>query len=83
MQLIDHQQRAALEAAEAQPRGSIATVAAVHPDGISLILPGDTAPSEKHYAYNGAVTFAPGQRVHIVRESGTIIVEYPIKGGSA
>lgn len=62
--------------------GNIATVSAVHGDGIALILPGDTIPSEKHYPYNASATFEPGQRVHIIRESGTIIVEYPI-GGSA
>jgi len=60
--------------------GSIATVASVHSDGIALILPGDTAASDKHYPYNASATFEPGQRVHIARESGTIIVEYPIGG---
>ncbi|WP_302200347.1 hypothetical protein [uncultured Gemmiger sp.] len=60
--------------------GNIATVSAVFGDGIALILPGDTVASDKHYPFNTSATYEPGQRVHIVRESGTIIVEYPIGG---
>ena len=32
------------------------------------------------FLYNAAAAFAAGQRVHITRESGTILVEYPIGG---
>lgn len=69
---------------EAQARikqtANLATVASVYNDGVTLILPGETSPSAKRYPYNRACSFQPGQRVHIVRESGTIIVEYPIGG---
>lgn len=62
----------------------IAVVGSVHPDGIALIWPGETLESRKHYAYNAAVSFRPGQRVHLARvgsgTSGTYIVEYPIGG---
>lgn len=74
----NYQEKKTLEATS--QGGNIATVSAVHNDGIALILPGDTVASDKHYPYNAAVTFLAGQRVHIVRESGTIIVEYPIGG---
>lgn len=60
--------------------GNIATVSAVYSDGITLILPGNNAPTQKRYPYNSSVTFSSGQRVHILREGGTIIVEYPIGG---
>lgn len=56
----------------------IAVVGGVYPDGIALIFAGENTESAKHYAYNGAVKFSPGQRVHLVRVAGTYIVEYPI-----
>ncbi|WP_417095683.1 hypothetical protein [Gemmiger formicilis] len=74
----NYQQRKALEVTTKS--GNIATVSAVYSDGIALILPGDTAASDKHYPFNAAAQFVAGQRVHIARESGTIIVEYPIGG---
>lgn len=61
-------------------QSNIATVYGVHGDGISLILPGSDTPTEKHYPFNAACGFAPGDRVHICREGGTIIVEYPLGG---
>lgn len=76
------QQRAALDAESCMPSSSnIATVSAVSADGITLVLPGESTAGSKLYPYNAACTFAAGQRVHIARESGTIIVEYPIGGG--
>ena len=68
---------------ETPPIGNIAPVAGVYSDGIALILPGDTEATEKHYPYNASATFAVGQRVHIERDSGTIIVEYPIGGNGS
>lgn len=72
------------EKAELTPReqsaGCIATVGAVYADGITLQLPGETTVGPKRYPFNAAVVFSPGQRVHIAREGGTIIVEYPLGG---
>lgn len=56
----------------------LATVAAVYSDGITLIFDGQTAPTAKRYKFNTAVTFKSGQRVKVVKLSGTYIVEYPI-----
>lgn len=78
MPLIDHQTSEQLKKTPTPPGGNIATVAAVYEDGISLILPGTATASAKHYVYNAACSFAPGQRVHIAREGGTILVEYPL-----
>ena len=50
----------------------------VYSDGISLIFDGDSEPTAKHYKCNAALTFAAGQRVKIVKISGTYVVEYPI-----
>ena len=54
------------------------TIAEIYDDGISLIFDGEKAASEKHYKCNSAITFEKGQRVHILRDSGTCIVEYPV-----
>lgn len=78
MPLIDYQQSEQLKKTPAPVGGNFATVAAVYDDGISLILPGTAAASAKHYVYNASCQFSPGQRVHIARENGTIIVEYPL-----
>lgn len=56
----------------------LATVGAVYDDGLTLIFDGQTEASQKHYKRNTAVTFSAGQRVKIVKMSGTYIVEYPI-----
>ena len=56
----------------------LATVAAVYSDGITLIFDGQTAATTKRYKFNTAVTFKAGQRVKVVKLSGTYIVEYPI-----
>ena len=77
----NYQQRKALETTAKS--GNIATVSAIYSDGIALVLPGDTTAADKHYPYNAAITFSAGQRVHIARESGTIIVEYPIGGSGS
>lgn len=77
----NYQQRKQLE--QTPTSGNIATVAGVYSDGIALLLPGDEVAAEKHYPYNASATFAVGQRVHIVRDSGTIIVEYPIGGSGS
>lgn len=56
----------------------LATVSSVDSTGITLIFDGDSAATAKRYKYNAAVTFKPGQRVKVVKISGTYIVEYPI-----
>lgn len=57
---------------------SFASVGEVYEDGVSLIFPGEAAPSEKHYKVNTLGTYAAGQRVKVIKDSGTYIVEYPI-----
>lgn len=55
-----------------------ATVAAVYSDGLSLLFDGAESASEKHYLCNKSVYFTAGNRVKLCRDSGTIVVEYPI-----
>lgn len=57
---------------------SLATVGAVYSDGISLIFDGQTSASAKHYKCNTSVVFKAGDRVKVVKDSGTYIVEYVI-----
>lgn len=52
----------------------LATVGAKYTDGVSLIFPGQTAATAKHYKCNTAVTLAAGDRVLIARVSGSVVV---------
>ena len=60
------------------PDQSFATVGTVYEDGIALIFNGAETESLKHYKCNTAVRFAAGQRVRIIEDSGTYVVEYPV-----
>lgn len=67
---------------EAQERtgGSwtLATVAGVYSDGLSLIFPGESESGGKHYKRNTAIAFSAGQRVLVIPASGTYIVVCPV-----
>lgn len=56
----------------------LATVGTVYDDGLSLIFDGQEDATQKHYKRNTAITFSAGQRVKVVKMSGTYIVEYPV-----
>ena len=60
------------------PGWMLATVGAVDASGITLIFPGQTEAGTKKYKSNTAVTFEAGQRVLVVRDSGTCIVVCPV-----
>lgn len=73
--MIDYQEQMEIENEQrAQPNHSIATVAGVYSDGISLIFAGQAGGSQKHYPYNKNVTFSAGDKVLITRASGTYVV---------
>lgn len=57
---------------------NFATVAGVYNDGLSLRFDGEDTPSEKHYKCNSFAVFKVGDRVRIIEDSGTYVVEYPI-----
>ncbi len=57
-----------------------ATVGAVYSDGISLIFDSqiDEGQTEKRYKANTSVKFSAGDRVKLVKDSGTYVVEYVV-----
>ncbi len=55
-----------------------ATVAAKYTDGVTLIFPGQTEASAKHYKCNAATQIRPGDLVKVIKDSGTYVVEYPL-----
>lgn len=55
-----------------------ATIGAVYEDGVSLIFDGEDAPTEKHYLCNTSAFFSAGDRVKILPDSGTYVVEYVV-----
>lgn len=57
---------------------NFATVGAIYADGLTLIFDGESAPTEKHYKCNTSVGFAAGDRVKILADSGTYVVEYVV-----
>lgn len=76
--MIENYQQQAAAMPEEPPEQSFATVAAVYADGISLKFDGSAVPSAKHYKCNAAIKFEAGQRVRIIKDSGTYVVEYPV-----
>lgn len=57
---------------------NFATIAKIYDDGVTLILDGETKPTEKHYKTNTNVFFSEGDRVKILRDSNTYVVEYKV-----
>ena len=65
---------APLESTQESPLLSLATIGTKYTDGVSLIFPGQTEATAKHYRCNPDVTFAAGNRVLIARVSGSHVV---------
>lgn len=57
---------------------NFATIGEVFDDGVSLIFDGQDAATEKHYKVNASVIFKAGDRVKILADSGTYVVEYVV-----
>lgn len=57
---------------------TFATIGAIYEDGVTLIFDGQDAPTEKHYKCNSFVVFHAGDRVRIIKDSGTYVVEYSV-----
>lgn len=62
---------------------SFATIDQIYEDGITLIFDGEESASEKHYKCNSFCVFAAGQRVRVIKDSGTYVVEYPVGNPNA
>lgn len=60
------------------PGQSFAVVGAIYEDGIALVFNGAESESLKHYKCNSSIPFKAGQRVRIIEDSGTYVVEYPV-----
>lgn len=67
-----------LPSEEEQPDFAFATVAGVDENGVSLIFDGAGESGGKLYKVNSTVIFRPGDRVAIRRDSGTVVVEFPV-----
>lgn len=57
---------------------SFATIGSIYPEGITLIFPGENAPSQKKYKCNAWCRFSAGDRVAIKKDNGTYVVMFPI-----
>ena len=59
-----------------KPLFLLATVEAVQPEGLQLILDGEEKAGEKLYKCANNVLFKPGDRVKLTEDSGTYIVDF-------
>ena len=57
---------------------SFATIGTIYSDGVTLIFDGQTVESQKRYKVNASAYFSKGDRVRIIKDSGTYVVEYPV-----
>ncbi len=57
---------------------NFATIGSVYKDGVTLIFDGQTEATDKHYKCNTSIRFTSGDRVKIVKDSGTYVVEYVV-----
>lgn len=57
---------------------NFATIGEIFDDGVSLIFDGQDAATEKHYKVNTSIVFKAGDRVKILADSGTYVVEYVV-----
>lgn len=60
------------------PDFQFATVASVETDGVTLLFDGEESAGAKVYKTAAGVVLAPGDRVKVCRDSGTVVVEYAI-----
>ena len=60
------------------PEASFATISEIFKDGVTLLFDGLDAPTTKRYKVNAFVVFQPGDRVRVIKDSGTYVVEYPV-----
>ena len=77
MDMETYQDLAADEPNEA-PEASFATISEIFEDGVTLLFDGLDAPTTKRYKVNAFVVFQPGNRVRVIKDSGTYVVEYPV-----
>lgn len=66
------------ETKQKQEPVNFATVTGVFEDGLTLRLDGEETATQKRYKCNKFCVFAVGDRVRIIKDSGTYVVEYPI-----
>lgn len=74
MSIIENYQQEQRIKEEITPTFTLATVAKKYDDGVSLIFPGSSQESQKHYKYNIDANLSSGDLVYVTKDSGTYIV---------
>lgn len=79
MDLLETTAAESEDLAVAEPQdAAFATIGEIYDDGVTLIFDGQEAATEKHYKCNSFAVFQSGDRVRIIKDSGTYVVEYPV-----
>lgn len=76
--MIEEEDLLPVEESESDPKFSFATVDEVGANGVTLVLDGTEESGGKMYQCNACLLFRPGDRVKIHKDSGTIVVEFPV-----
>lgn len=66
------------EEASKETTVQLATISTIESDGVTITLDGNDDATDKHYKANTGILFKVGDRVKVVKESGSYIVEYPV-----
>lgn len=77
MALETYQDLVATDPNEVQD-ASFAMISKIYDDGVTLIFDGMEEATQKRYQTNSFVVFKVGDRVRIIKDSGTYVVEYPV-----
>ena len=73
----NYQEEKSLEIKNPQSQ-NFATIGHIYENGVTLIFDGEKSESRKRYKVNASAIFKAGDRVRIIKDSGTYIVEYPV-----
>jgi hypothetical protein len=66
------------QAPKLPPVPNTAIITGIYYGGMTLLFPGDTQPSQKHYRGLAGVAYTVGQTVQITKVSGTYLVGLPL-----
>lgn len=78
MDVLEITEAPAEEVVDQSQESQFATVGEVFDDGVTLIFDGQETATEKHYKVNTSIVLVAGDRVKILKDSGTYVVEYVV-----
>ena len=78
MDVVEITEAPAEKVVEESQESQFATVGEVFDDGVTLIFDGQDEATDKHYKVNTSIVLVSGDRVKVLKDSGTYVVEYVV-----